>query len=149
MLGGHHELLVGVTGVPAVHLLIATGGDRDSLGPLSWPLLSLLMPLFIPLSVAVADVPRSPLGTALLPPCTKIAPTASSPEACLVAMLRSSFVIFSSSQPSSCTKVRQVVLDQNTDITSASHIWRSLCHFLGKMLDIVPQGLLLFLPTNL
>jgi hypothetical protein len=33
MLGGHHELLIGVAGILAIHLLIAISSDRDSLGP--------------------------------------------------------------------------------------------------------------------
>jgi hypothetical protein len=93
------------------------------------PFLSLLIPLFIPLLAVVADVPRPPLRTAFLPPCTKTAPTASSPESCLVAISRSYIVFFGCSRPSLCTNVQQVMLDQNTDITSALHILGSSWHF--------------------
>jgi hypothetical protein len=46
MFGGRHELLIGVIGVLVIHLLIVTGGDRDSLLMLSWPpLIALDAPL--------------------------------------------------------------------------------------------------------
>jgi hypothetical protein len=105
-LGNGNELLIGVAGVLIVITFVATGGDHHTLGPppeASFPLLH-----------------------------TKMAPTASSPEACLVAMSRSSFVVFGWSRPSLCTRDQQFMLDQNIEMTSASQILVSSWHFQEK-----------------
>jgi hypothetical protein len=90
------KLLVGVASVLVVITFISTGGDCDSLGPL-------LRPPFVtsgaPLQTLVScfgqrPLPRLPPGAAFPLLCTKMAPTASSLEACLVVMSRSSFVVF-------------------------------------------------------
>jgi hypothetical protein len=125
MLGGSHELLIGVTDVLVVIIFIMTGGDCDSLGPPPRPPLIALDALFVPLLVATVDAPRPPPGAAFPLHCLKTTLTASSPEVCMVVMSRSSFVVFDCSQPSTCTRVWQVVPDQNADITSASHIYGS------------------------
>jgi hypothetical protein len=91
-----------------------------------------MMPLFVLLLVATVDAPRPPPEAAFLLLCKKIASTASSPEVCLVAMSRSSLVVFGCSWPISCTRVHQVMPDQNADITSVLDIFGSSWHFWEK-----------------
>jgi hypothetical protein len=62
MLSGGDELLIGVTNILVVVTLITVGGNRDLLGPLLRPLLSLLALLFAPLSIVLGGAPRPPLG---------------------------------------------------------------------------------------
>jgi hypothetical protein len=121
-LGDDDELLVGVASVLVIIALITSGGDRDSL----W---SSLRPPLIASSTPPCTLvgclgwrPRPLLGATLALLYTKIAPTASSPEACVGAMSRSSFVAFGWSQSSSCTRVRQFVPNQNAKMTSTSQI---------------------------
>jgi hypothetical protein len=93
-LRGNDELLVEVASVLVVIALVAVGHDRDSLwSPLRPPLVA-CSTLLAPVSVALVCALRLPLGTSLVLLYMKIAPTASSPEACLVAISRSSFVVF-------------------------------------------------------
>jgi hypothetical protein len=49
------ELLIGVTNILIVVTLIAAGRDRDLLGSPLQPLLSLFVPLFVPLSVVLGE----------------------------------------------------------------------------------------------
>jgi hypothetical protein len=123
-LGSGDELLIGVTSVPVVITFITASGNHDSLGPPLWPpLVASGAPLRTqPLLVTLVDAPRLPPGAAFPLLYMKMAPTASSPEACLVAMLRSSFVVFGWSRSRSCTRVWQFVPNQNTEITSTSQI---------------------------
>jgi hypothetical protein len=115
-----NELLVGVIDLLVIASLVTAGSDFNSLGSPLCLLLSLLALLFMPLSSALRGTPRPPLGAAFLSPWMKIARTASSLEACQVAMSRSFFVVFSGLRPSSCTRVRQFILDQNAEMASAS-----------------------------
>jgi hypothetical protein len=104
-LGSGDELLLEVTDVLVVLALVAAGGDCD-------PLWSLLRPSLVASSTTPCTIvccldwcPRQLLGAALVLLCMKTSLTASSKEACLVAISRSSFVIFGWSRPSSCTRV--------------------------------------------
>jgi hypothetical protein len=128
-LGGSYELLIGVASAYIIIVLIVASGDRDSLGPSPWPPLVALGASFCSVVHGCGRSSRAPPMAAFPLFCTKIAPTASLLDACLVAMLRSSLVVFGCSRLSSCTRVRQVVHDQNADITSTSHILGSSCHF--------------------
>jgi hypothetical protein len=62
MLSNSDELLVRVTDILFVVTLIVTGSESDSLGPLLRTLLSLLVPLFTPLSVVLGGTSRLPPG---------------------------------------------------------------------------------------
>jgi hypothetical protein len=104
-LGGSHELLIGVTSILVIIILVMTGGNHNSLGPPPQPLVIALDALFVPLSVAVFDAPRPPFRAAFPLLCMKTTPTASSLEACLVVMSRSSFVVFGCSRLHLCTRV--------------------------------------------
>jgi hypothetical protein len=93
-LGGDNELLIGVAGVLVIATFVATGGDRDSLGPLPQLLLVTFgAPLHNPVNY-FGWRPLPLLGATFPLLYMKMAPIASSPEACLVAMSRSSFVVF-------------------------------------------------------
>jgi hypothetical protein len=99
------ELFIGVTSVLVANTLVTVGGNRDSLWSPLRPLLSLIAPHLAPLSVVLVGTPRPPLEAALALLYRKTTSTASSPEAYLVVMSRSSFVVFGWSRPSSCTRV--------------------------------------------
>jgi hypothetical protein len=78
--------------------------DCDSLGPLLQPpLVTFGAPLHA-LIGCLGGAPQLPSGATFPLLCTKTAPTASSPKACLVAMSRSSLVVFGLLWPSSCTR---------------------------------------------
>jgi hypothetical protein len=110
-LSGGDKLLVGVASILVIITLIVAGGDRNSLWLPFWPSLVASSTPPCTLVDCLGWHPRPPLGAAMALLCMKIALTASSPEACPVAMSRSSFVVFGWSRPSSCTRAQQFVLD--------------------------------------
>ena len=63
---------------------------------------------------------------------SKITPTASSPEAWMVTMLRSSLVVQGPLHPSLWTRDSQVVLDRKAPMTSASATSGNSLHYLEK-----------------
>jgi hypothetical protein len=124
--GSGDELLVRVADILVIVTRLTTGGDCDpSRSPL-WPPLVTSGTPSCSLVSCLGYLPRPPLGATFLLFCMKTAPTASSPEACLVAMSRSSFMVFGWSRPKLCTRVRQFVPDQNAEMTLALQILRSL-----------------------
>jgi hypothetical protein len=66
-----------------------------------YPLLPPLEPFLVPLNVVLVGVAQPQLVVVSKLPRTKAAPTASSTEACRVAMSSSSLVVFGHSRPSS------------------------------------------------
>jgi hypothetical protein len=94
--GSHYALLVGVDGSLIVAPLLATTVTRW--GHRFCPFLPPLAPFLAPLAVALVGVVLPPSVAAAVLPRTKAAPTASSPEACQVAMSSSSLVVFAYSQ---------------------------------------------------
>jgi hypothetical protein len=104
-LGSSNELLIGVTGVLIVVTFVVASGNRDSLGPLLWPPLVTSGTTLLTLVSCFGSPPQPLPGAAFPLLCTKMAPTTSSPEVCLVAMSSRSFVVFGWSRLSSCTRV--------------------------------------------
>jgi hypothetical protein len=92
-LGGCDILLIGVVHFLVVIVIVAVC-DCDLLGHCFCPFLLPLALLLASLPVALGGAPRLLPGTIFPSPCTKMARTASSPEACGVAMSSSSFTIF-------------------------------------------------------
>jgi hypothetical protein len=80
-----------------------------------------------PLTVALDGVAQLPLAAAFTLPRTNVPPIAPSPEACRVAMLSRSLVVFDYSRLSSSPKA-----SQNTDMTSESATLGSSWHFHEK-----------------
>jgi hypothetical protein len=93
-LSSGNELLIGVIGLLVIAALIIAGTNHNSLGSPLCPLLSPLALLFMPLLTTLWDAPRPLLGATFLSPWMKMALTASSLEACLVAMPSSCFMVF-------------------------------------------------------
>jgi hypothetical protein len=96
MFGGCDILLIGVVSFLIVAVII--GCNNDMPVALLLPLLATLgtLPL-VPLTVALDGAARLALAVALVLPRTKVAPIASSPEVCRVAISSSSLVVFSCS----------------------------------------------------
>jgi hypothetical protein len=128
-LDSSNKLLIGVSSVLVVITFITTSGDCNSLGPQLWPPLIASDALLLPLLAAIVGAPRPSPRAVFLLLITKSTPRTSLPKACQVVMSRSSFMVFGCLQPSSCTRVRQVMQDQNTNIILASQILGSSWHF--------------------
>jgi hypothetical protein len=90
-----NELLIGVIGLLVFATLVTAGGDCDSLGSLLWPPLVTFGAPLCALAGFLEGRPLTTIGAAFPLPWMKMAPTTSSPEACLVPMLSNSFVVFS------------------------------------------------------
>jgi hypothetical protein len=119
------ELLIRVADVLIVITFITVGGVRDSLGLPLWPPLVASGGPLCNLVSCFGQCLRPPPGATLPVLYTKMAPTASSPEACLVAISRSSFVVLGWSRPSSCTRVWQFMPEQNAKLISTLQIMGS------------------------
>jgi hypothetical protein len=139
-LGGSYELLIRIISAFVITVLVAAVGDHDSqglsnwrrsqlMGASPWPPLTALGASFCTLVGGYGRSSMSATHGCLPAVLHEDCPTASLPEACLVAMSRGSLVVFGCLRPSSCTRVQQVIPDQNVDITSASCILGSSWHF--------------------
>jgi hypothetical protein len=116
------ELLKVVGELPRLALGIALSSDDE--------LLIRVAILFVIIALVIASSDRDSLGLSLRPPLLAFgAPlhvVASYLGWCLVVMSRSSFVVFGWSRPSSSTRVRQFMLDENAEMTPVSQILVSL-----------------------
>jgi hypothetical protein len=117
-LGGRDIPLVGVVSFSSPPSSLATTAMHR--GCHFYPFLPPLAPFLMPLAMALNGATQPPLAAAFVLPRMKAVPTASSLEACQVAVSSISLVVFSYSRPSLCTKVRHVVPSQNTEKTLAS-----------------------------
>jgi hypothetical protein len=92
VLGGYDVLLLRV--IRFLVVSIVAGRDCDPLGHHFCPFLSPLAPFFVPLLMDLDGAARLPPKTIFSSPRTKTVPTASSWEACWVAILSNSMVVF-------------------------------------------------------
>jgi hypothetical protein len=118
-LGGSNNILV-------IFTLIVASGDCNLLGSPLWPPLVTPSAPFCVLVGTLGGAPRPLLGDAFLLLWMKMASTTSLPEACLVAILRGSFMVFGWSRTRSCTRAWQFVPDHNAKMTLVSQILGSL-----------------------
>jgi hypothetical protein len=91
MLDGRNIL---VRAIRFLIVIVTAGCNSDPLRASLVPFLPPLMPFLVPLLVALDGAARLPLRTIFPSPRTKTAPTASSLEACQVAISSSSLVVF-------------------------------------------------------
>jgi hypothetical protein len=97
--GSCHTLLTGITGFLITDAIAGFYGDAT--GHHSCPFLPHLAPFLVLLVVALVGIAWPLLAATSVLPRMKAAPIASSPEACQVAVLSTSMVVFYCSRPSS------------------------------------------------
>jgi hypothetical protein len=122
------ESLASLSLSPSSSLVIVMTRWGHHFGPFLLPLAL----FFASLPATLGGAPRPSPGTAFPLPWINTTSTASSREVCQVEMSSSSFMVFGWSRLSSCMRVRQLVPDQNVEMTPASQILGSLWHFWDK-----------------
>jgi hypothetical protein len=86
--------LVRVIDLLVVVIIVVASNNHDSLGSHFGPLIPSVALLLAPLLTALGSAPRLPLGPTFPEPWAKMAPTASSPGVCRVAISSSSVSVF-------------------------------------------------------